>query len=177
MHATPIIHDLHAWLRWCTGRSMSAARTLTEQELHRPFEMGLGSVFATLLHLYGAERLWILVIQGETEGLSMPTQNEFPTLDAIAKDWPRVRKQWDALLDAPSDAELTRNVVRVRDGREYRQRVLDALVQLPTHALYHNAQLSSMFRQMGKQLPDSSYIIWAREQADARTGAAAAIRA
>jgi uncharacterized damage-inducible protein DinB len=165
MHSLEIAHDLHAWLRWCTDRSVAAARTLTPDELHRPFDMGLGSVFGTLLHLYGAESLWIRVLDGTLEAnAAMPTREQMPTLDSFCSDWPRVRAQWDRYLAAADDAELARVVVRVREGREFRQRAIDAIVQVPTHALYHNAQLSSMFRQMGKQLPDSSYILWARER-------------
>jgi uncharacterized damage-inducible protein DinB len=55
-------------------------------------------------------------------------------------------------------------VSRVRDGKEFRQLACDALMQVPTHALYHNAQLSFMFRSMGHQLPDSSWILWGRER-------------
>lgn len=173
MHALQLVKDMHEWLRWNTARSMAAARTLTEAELHRGFEMGLGSVFETLLHLHSAEALWLKVINGETEGLAMLTRNDLPTLDAIARAWPDVRRGWDLLIASTDEAGLSREIVRVREGREFRQRVLDAMIQLPTHALYHNAQMSSMFRQMGKQLPDSSYIIWAREQAKARTSASA----
>ncbi len=173
MHALQLVKDMHEWLRWCTGRSMAAARTLTDAELHRPFEIGLGSVFETLLHLHSAEALWLKVINGETEGLAMLTKSDLPTLDAIAHAWPEVRVGWDSLIANTDEAGLSREIVRVREGREFRQRVLDAMIQLPTHALYHNAQMSSMFRQMGRQLPDSSYIIWAREQAEARTSASA----
>lgn len=164
MHSIPMLRDMHAWLRWCTGRSLDAARALSPEEFKRPFEMGLGSVHATFVHLYGAERLWLAAIIGRTDGLVFPTPAELPTVDAIAAAWPAVRADWDAYLAALTDAELERVIVRVREGRAFHQRVVDGLIQVPTHALYHNAQLSSMFRQMGHQLPDSSFILWARSR-------------
>lgn len=165
MNTTELVKDMHTWMRWCTGRSMQAARTLSQAELTRTFEMGLGSVFGTMIHLYGAERLWIAVLDGSiTPAMAMPTAAEIGTLDALAQEWAPVRAQWDRYLAALTPAELERVVIRVREGKEYKQRTVDALLQVPTHALYHNAQLSSMFRQMGKQLPDSSYINWARER-------------
>jgi uncharacterized damage-inducible protein DinB len=45
------IHEAHAWLRWLTGRTMQATRTLSADELHREFPIGLKSVFETLRHL------------------------------------------------------------------------------------------------------------------------------
>ena len=68
------------------------------------------------------------------------------------------------IMAALTIAECGRIVERTRDGRTYRQRAVDAAMQVPTHALYHNAQISFMFRSMGKALPDSSWIGWARER-------------
>ncbi len=164
MHTIHTIRDLYSWLQWCTQRTTDAARTLTKEELHREFPMGLGSVMGTLVHMYGAETLWLRVLEGTATSAVMPTAKDFATLDDLATKWRQTRSEWDVYLGTLTDAELMRVVVRVREGREFKQRVVDGLLQVPTHALYHNAQLSNMFRQMGHQLPDSSYIIWAREQ-------------
>lgn len=173
MDSITLVLDMHAWLRWCTARSTQAARGLHAQELRRPFPMGLGSVMGTLVHLYGAERIWLAVLTGRTVP-PFPTIEEFPTLDDLQAQWEPLHADWDVYLRTLTPTQLERVVVRVRDGREHRQRVLDALLQLPTHALYHNAQLSNMFRQMGHQLPDSGYILWARERFNARTEGAGA---
>lgn len=164
MNPTATITDAHAWLRWMIGRSLAACRTLSNEELHRSFPVGLGSVHATLLHLYGAERIWIGVVTGNAAALTMPTMDECPTLDALEASWSMTRMDWDAFLTTLTPAECERVVERVRDGRAYRQTVADACMQVPTHALYHNAQLSFMFRSMGHALPDSSWILWARER-------------
>jgi uncharacterized damage-inducible protein DinB len=164
MNPTATIIDAHAWLRWMTGRSLAACRSLTNEELHRAFPIGLGSVHETLLHLHGAERIWIGVVTGSAAALTMPTAAECPTLDALDAAWSSTRREWDAFLAVLTPEECARVVERVRDGRTYRQTVADACMQVPTHALYHNAQLSFMFRSMGHALPDSSWIIWARER-------------
>lgn len=162
--AVASVLDAHDWLRWLTGRTCTAARALSEEEFNREFPIGIGSVRGTLIHLLGAERVWICVVEGTDPAVSMPNASELPTLDAIERAWPEVRVRWDRYLAQLDEPELGRIVSRVRDGRTYSQRVCDALMQVPTHALYHNAQLSFMFRSMGKQLPDSSWILWARER-------------
>ena len=164
MDPTTTIKQAHSWLRWMTDRSFGACRALSHDELHREFPIGLGSVHATLLHLYGAERIWIGVVTGSAAALTMPTHEECPTLEALESAWSSTRRDWDAFLAALTPAECSRVVERVRDGRAYRQTVADACMQVPTHALYHNAQLSFMFRSMGHTLPDSSWILWARER-------------
>ena len=158
------IHEAHTWLRWLTGRTMQATRTLSADELHREFPIGLKSVFETLLHLLGAEMVWIGVVTGTVDKVVWPTREAYPDLDAIERAWKVTRADWDRYLAALTPAECDRIVERTRDGKTYRQRAVDACMQVPTHALYHNAQLSFMFRSMGKSLPDSSWIGWAREQ-------------
>jgi uncharacterized damage-inducible protein DinB len=162
--ALSTIRESHEWLRWLTGRTRAAARTLTPEEFTREFPIGIGSIRTTLIHLLGAERIWIAVIEESDPAVTMPTATELPTMEAIDQAWPAVHSRWDAYLNCLDERELSRVVSRVRDGKTYSQRVADALMQVPTHALYHNAQVSFMFRSMGKQLPDSSWILWARER-------------
>ena len=141
---------------------------LPDADRRREFPIGLGSVHATLVHLVGAEQVWIGAIEGDAK-VVMPTPAELSDVAAIRGAYAAVRARWDAYLSRLDESECVRVLARVRDGKEYRQTVADALMQVPTHALYHNAQLSFMFRSMGHQLPDSSWILWARERL-AQTG-------
>ena len=158
------VRDAHAWLRWLTGRTLAACESLSTEEFGREFPIGIGSVHATLVHLVGAERIWIAVLENSNAALAMPARDELPDVAAIAAAWKDVRVRWDAYLATVDGAELASVRVRMRDGKEFRQSVADILMQVPTHALYHNAQLSFMFRSMGKSLPDSSWILWGRER-------------
>jgi uncharacterized damage-inducible protein DinB len=156
--------DAHAWLRWLTGRTLAACEALTHDELHRAFPIGIGSVHATLMHLAGAERIWISVLEGTDAGITMPDAAALPNIASIRAHLAASRARWDAYLDRLTPAELARVVERHRDGRVFRQTAGDAIMQVPTHALYHNAQLSFMFRSMGHALPDSAWILWGRER-------------
>ena len=163
MDQLTVIRDAHAWLRWLSGRTLDACAALPDADLRREFPIGLGSVHATLVHLVGAERIWIGVLEGDA-AVSMPAAAELPDVASIRRAYADVRRRWDGSLARLDAAECARIVSRVRDGREFRQSVADSLMQVPTHALYHNAQLSFMLRSMGHQLPDSSWILWGRER-------------
>ena len=155
--------DAHRWLRWLTVRGVDACRALAADELHRPFEIGLGSVWGTLLHMHGAERIWIAALEG-TEVRGMPAREEIPDWARLDAEWTGVRSRWDRYLAALTPAETARVMERHRDGKVFRQEVRDVLMQVPTHALYHNAQLSFMFRSMGRQFPDSAWLLWGRDR-------------
>jgi len=154
--------DAHAWLRWLTGRTLDACATLSHDELHRQFPIGLGSVHGTLVHLAGAERIWIAVLENDDAGVTMPEAGALPDVASIRAHLAASRSRWDAYLARITPVELGRVVERHRDGKVFRQTAGDAVMQVPTHALYHNAQLSFMFRSMGHALPDSSWILWGR---------------
>ena len=163
MDSIPLIRDTHRWMRWLTGRTLDAASALPDADFRREFPIGSGSVHGTLTHLLGAERIWMNAIHGDATAVMASTQ-EFPSIDSIRTGWPVIRSAWDTYLSQLTEDECSRVVMRVRDGKEVRQLVRDIVVQLPTHALYHNAQISFMFRQMGHSLADSSWILWRREQ-------------
>ena len=163
MHRIDTVRDAHAWLRWMTGRSLDAAASLGEADFRREFPIGIGSVHKTFAHLVGAERIWIGVLEGDA-AVSMPDPATLADAAAIRAAFGDVRARWDRYLARLDERELGRVVVRERDGKQYRQTVADACMQVPTHALYHNAQLSFMFRSMGHALPDSSWILWGRER-------------
>lgn len=163
MHRIDTVRDAHAWLRWMTGRSLDAAGSLRDDEFRREFPIGIGSVHKTFAHLVGAERIWIGVLEGDA-ALSMPDPASLPDVAAVRAALDDVRARWDGYLARLDERELARVVVRERDGKKYSQSVADACMQVPTHALYHNAQLSFMFRSMGHALPDSSWILWGRER-------------
>ncbi len=163
MDSITLIRETHSWMRWLTGRTLEAASALPDADFRREFPIGSGSVHGTLTHLLGAERIWMNAIHGNATAV-MATTEEFPSIDSMRNGWPVIRGAWATYLSQLTDDECSRVVMRVRDGKEVRQLVRDILVQLPTHALYHNAQMSFMFRQMGHSLPDSSWILWRREQ-------------
>ncbi|MFM9097068.1 MAG: DinB family protein [Phycisphaerales bacterium] len=156
--------DAHAWLRWLTGRTLDACAALTPEELRREFPIGVGSVHGPLVHLAGAERVWIAVLENDDAGVVMPQASALPDVDSIRAHLAASRMRWDAYFARLTPAELARVVERHRDGKVFRQTAGDAIMQVPTHALYHNAQISFMFRSMGHALPDSSWIGWGRER-------------
>ena len=163
MDSITLIRDTHRWMRWLTGRTLDAASALPDADFRREFPIGSGSVHGTLTHLLGAERIWMNAIHGDATAVMASTQ-EFPSIDSIRTGWPVIRSAWDTYLSQLTEDECSRVIMRVRDGKEVRQLVRDIVLQLPTHALYHNAQISFMFRQMGHSLADSSWILWRREQ-------------
>lgn len=143
--------------RWATRNVLEVCRGLTPEQFARPFEMGPGSLHATLLHVLGAMRGWGDMLAG---------REQRPRLE---HDGPRTPEQMLELLDEISDdleasARAHPNdedVSGERGGRRYTFRRGAVLTHVLTHGMHHRAQCLNMLRQLGVEpLPRSAVIEW-----------------
>ena len=116
------LRTLFTYNRWANLRLLDVIEDLTPEELGKDLGSSFPSVAATLVHVIGAEWVWLRRWQGES-----PTS--FPdamTLNSVAE----VRARWDALweeqrayLDGLGDQGLDRTVTyRTFDGSAYNSR-------------------------------------------------------
>jgi uncharacterized damage-inducible protein DinB len=165
MTAADTIRRLHDHRLWTRSKILAAARTCSDAELRRRFEMGVGSLFGTIVHLWGAELVWANVLEEVDPATLIPSVDAFPSLAALEEAWKPVDARWAKLLDRAADpAFLARAFGRVRDGKSFVTNGHDIFLHVCTHQHYHAAQISNMLRQMGKSLGPSDLIVMAREQ-------------
>ncbi|MEL7089517.1 MAG: DinB family protein, partial [Planctomycetota bacterium] len=110
-----------------------------------------GSIWATLVHLYGAEHAWIETLEGRVDA-PVPGPDVFANLGQLADAWPGVHRRWWAFLDTVNIEELTRPVARrsvSTAGRTRQMPLHDVLIHVCTHAQYTGAQMTNMLRQSG----------------------------
>jgi uncharacterized damage-inducible protein DinB len=159
------IRRLHEHRLWTRAKILSAARTCSDAELRHPFEMGVGSLFGTIVHLWGAEMVWANVLEEGDPAFMIPPASAFPTLSDLEEAWKPLDARWARLLARADDpAFLAKPFPRVRDGKSYITNAHDIYLHVCTHQHYHAAQVSSMLRQMGKALGPNDLIVMARER-------------
>jgi uncharacterized damage-inducible protein DinB len=145
--------------RWATGQMLDACATLTEEQFHRRFEIGPGSLHDTLRHVIAAIR-----VVGDTLAGVEPR----PRLETDGQR--RTPAQLRALLDEsypPFAAEARRRPLeetvtrRTAIGREITMTRAAAFAHVTTHGMHHRAQCLNMLRQLGvTPLPPSSVVEW-----------------
>ncbi|MBL0928463.1 MAG: DinB family protein [Phycisphaerales bacterium] len=166
MTGPDVIRRLHAHRRWTRARLLELCRALPPDRLRHPFEMGMGSLFATIVHLYAAERVWIDALSGRHDSVVISAEN-FHDLDAVGAAWKESDAAWDAYLAALTDAELARPVRRFSRlwNTEYTVPAGDICMHVATHAHYHAAQAANMLRRLGVKPPSTDLVLFAREPA------------
>ena len=151
---------------WATREVLRACSGLTDEQWHRRFEIGPGSLHDALTHVVGAMLRWADRIDGP------PTELR-PSIEGLAR---RTPAELLALLEA-AESGLAASADRARArglgtefevtlaGRTHRFTLGAALVHVTTHGMHHRAQCLNMLRHLGApgisdRLPEIDPLDW-----------------
>ncbi|HYL39545.1 MAG TPA: DinB family protein [Bryobacteraceae bacterium] len=146
---------------WASQRLLDAAAQLSPEELTRDFKTADSSVLGTLVHVFGADRIWLQRIQGNPRATF---------LDPEDRDFARLREAWPALLQrwkewaAPLTDERAAAKVAFRDmrGNPYEMPLWQILLHVVNHGTHHRGQVSGFLRSMGHTPPELDLIAYYR---------------
>ncbi|MEK6644280.1 MAG: DinB family protein [Planctomycetota bacterium] len=152
-----------AYADWGTRTLLDIAAKLTDAQLDQPFEMGLGTLRKTLVHLRDAEVWW------HTNWTSGPAGG-FPAVDAtlnmadLSASYDAAWRCRDAFAGGLKNADMQRPVtVKPRPDLTLQFPLGVSMVQLCGHATHHRAQAVNMLRHVGVQPPGLDLILWLRD--------------
>lgn len=163
--AVELVQRMHEHRLWVRIRLIEAIGPLSEAQRTKLFPMGPGSLHRILIHMYGAELVWLEALLG-TPAPRFPNDDEFTDFAKLLHAWAALDQRWSRYLGDVDADELNRLVVRSnRAGVPHTTTVEDILIHVCTHDFYHTAQAVNMLRQLGvAQLPETNYITLARER-------------
>lgn len=75
MDAIQVILRLHQHRAWVNKNLLTSCEDLTGSQLHQSFQIGQGSIWKSLVHLYAAEYVWLEALLGDEDPL---TQGDLP---------------------------------------------------------------------------------------------------
>lgn len=179
MNAVDLIQRLHQHRAWVNENLLAAALALSEDQLPREFQIGQGSIWKSLLHLYAAEFVWLEALLGNDDPL---VQGDLPgripgnqmgeggitSLDDLREKWATLQHRWDSYLAELPPESLDEPVYKFAfsTGKRIATRRSDVLLHVCTHAQYTTAQVVNMLRQVGvEKLPETMLISLARKEA------------
>lgn len=180
MTALRMVQRLHEHRKWSNYKLLDIATNLTERQMLQNFPIGQGSIWQSLLHLYGAEYVWLLALRGD-EQATLPGdlpgrlpgnqlgEGAIQTFMELKDRWIDLMEDWDQYLQGLEIESLDDVVYKVStssmNGQAVATRRSDVLMHICTHAQYTTAQVMNMFRHVGiNQLPDIMLISLARQQ-------------
>jgi len=150
--------DYHAW---ASRRLLDAVAQLTPEEQSRDFKTSDNSPLNTLAHVFGADRLWLTRMHGESPAkLLSPGDRD---LSVLTKEWPVVLEGWKQYL-SPLDDDGVQKEIAYRDtkGNPYQQPLWQILLHVVNHGTHHRGQVSGFLRAMGHLPPPLDLIAFYR---------------
>jgi uncharacterized damage-inducible protein DinB len=138
---------------WASSKLVSAAGTLTPEELTRDFGTADRSVLGTLVHVYAADRVWLRRIQGNPPARFIDPEKDV-RLDVLLDDWPRLLGEWRNWAAGLTD-EAAGARVQYKDlkGNAYETAFWQIVLHVVNHGTHHRGQVSGFLRAMGHTPP------------------------
>src|SRR5271165_4827693 len=117
MNAVEILQRLHQHRAWVNGNLLTAAAPLSDEQLRSAFQIGQGSVWKSLVHLYAAEYVWLEALLGNDTALvpgdlpgKLPGNQQgeggITGLDDLRQKWSSLEQRWVAYLAALTPTAL-----------------------------------------------------------------------
>jgi uncharacterized damage-inducible protein DinB len=144
--------DYHYWAR---DRLLEAVDRISPDQFNQNLGNSFPSIHHTLVHLYGADRIWCARWEGEPPG-SMPDPAEFPDLASIRRAWAEQERRIRAVLESVGEKGVETVIeYRMLNGQAQAQPFWQMLQHLVNHGSYHRGQVTTMLRQL-QQKPAAS---------------------
>lgn len=159
------IRLLYDYNSWANHRTLDACAALSDEQFTRDLGSSFRSARDTLVHIMGAEWVWLERWHGRSPG-ALPAAEQFPTLASVRARW----------------AEIEGNLLRFVNGltaedlagvREFHTLTMgtsasplwQTLQHLVNHGSYHRGQVTTLLRQLGAQSISTDLIRFYRERA------------
>jgi len=159
------ICDLYDFNRWANARTLSAAEKLGHDDFTRDLGSSFRSIRDTLVHILGAEWLWLQRWNGVSPNALLPPA-DFATIAPLRARWSEVEAGQKSFVDGLTPESLERRVAyRSLKGEPVEQPLVGLLVHVVNHSTYHRGQVTTLLRQLGAAPEATDYVLYLRQRA------------
>ena len=157
------------YTEWANGLALSAAAELSAENLRRDFNISHGSIFGTLLHMAGAEWIWLERWHGRSpakaEAWSLWTTESCVDLAALNERWRDVIDRRARFLAEVDESRLAAELpFKLLSGDPSSLPLVDQMQHVANHATLHRGQVVGMIRQLGLAPPSTDLLFYLRRE-------------
>ncbi|MFI5251569.1 MAG: DinB family protein [Bacteroidota bacterium] len=176
------IRELFEYNAWANKRTFEIVEQVPTDQYMQDMKTSHGSIHGTLLHLVGAEKIWL----DRWKQISNPTMlqaKDIPSLAELRKIWDAVQQEREKFLASFTDdtvktsmSETTRTAVyqfkspneaiqlSTTKGDTYTHTFAQMMQHLVNHSTYHRGQITSLLRQIGVKPIGTDLITYFRKK-------------
>ncbi len=153
---------LHAYNAWANNRIFDDVQKLTPEQYTKDLKASHGSIHGTMVHLVGAEKIWVERFQGNPQPFLKA--EEITTATELRALWERVGYETARWIGTMTDKKLQEVFsMKTLKGDTHTHVYWQAFQHLVNHSTYHRGQIVTLLRQMGAQPASTDLIAFYRE--------------
>ena len=167
------IRHLFDYTEWANGLALDAAATLSDEHLRRDFQISHRSIFGTLLHMAGAEWIWLERWHGHSpagkEAWSLWTTESCADLTKLNERWRDVVDRRARFMSQLDESQFAAELpFKLLSGDASSMRLVDQMQHVANHATLHRGQVVGMIRQLGIDPPSTDLLFYLRREISPR---------
>src|SRR5262245_56663724 len=160
------IRTLFAFNTWANHKMLAACQVLTAEEFSKDLHNSFGSVRGTLVHIMGAEWVWLQRWLGDSPR-ALFSQEAFPNLTSIESRWITLQQEQQAFIATLTDERLTEKLAYTNfKGQRFEYTIAHMIQHVVNHSSYHRGQIVTLLRQLGRPAPSTDLLLYIDEEPD-----------
>jgi uncharacterized damage-inducible protein DinB len=161
------VKHLFDYTEWANELAMEAAAKLPNDQLRRDFGISHKSIFGTLLHMAGAEWIWLERWNGRSpakaEAWSQWTTESCADLPTLKERWNGVVHNRNRYVSQLTDSSLADELAfKLLSGDPSSMRLVHQMQHVVNHSTMHRGQVVGMIRQLGIDPPSTDLLFYVR---------------
>jgi uncharacterized damage-inducible protein DinB len=158
------LRTLFEFNSWADQRTLESCAALTPEQFTRDLNSSFHSVRDTLVHIFGAEWLWLERWQGRMP-TALPWAPSFLDHSSVGARWVEIDRDLRQFVAGLKPEDIGRSFqVRTTSGGLYTQPLWQMMQHLVNHGSYHRGQVATMLRQLGAKPVATDLILFYRER-------------
>jgi uncharacterized damage-inducible protein DinB len=163
------IKRLFEYTLWANDLAIDAARKLPDEGLHRDFGISHKSIFGTLLHMAGADWIWLERWNGRSpakaEAWSQWTTESCADLAMLNERWSNVIDRRFKYVSELDESRLAAELpFTLLSGDPSSMPLVDQMQHIANHSTMHRGQIVGMIRQLGIEPPSTDLLFYLRRE-------------
>jgi uncharacterized damage-inducible protein DinB len=163
------IKRLFDYMEWANNLAIEAAAKLPDESLHRDFGISHRSILGTLVHMAGAEWIWVERWHGHSptkdEAWGLWSTEACPDLAALIDRWGAVTDKRRGFVSELDEQRLAADVgFKLLSSDPSSMKLVDQMQHVVNHATLHRGQIVGMIRQLGLDPPATDLLFYLRRE-------------
>jgi uncharacterized damage-inducible protein DinB len=158
------LRSLYGYHHWVNDLLLDVVEKVSPQQLHEKFGASFDTIHGTLIHLLGAEEIWLS--RWEARPPERPDAEKLADVPAIRQAFQASRQKLNSFIDGLTEERLNSSPrLGLSDGSTFEIPLWQSILQVLNHGTHHRSELCEMLTRCGQPPPPTDLLVYYRQSA------------